>query len=272
MLEALTRAGLRKPSPTPREQSNQAKYPAPRKLTICIVNGTTDQIIHKYVPTYRLAALSTKAAEVLDAKPWAGKYKVYGKYESSAMNSVIRTLILGQEPTIHTADLSTNLRKYEASLRLGIPCTQPNIKSLLSCINEQISTSAITSDVLAFVTYHLGSKDPVFKHMANVLCYQRFKGGVSDVEAFEKIVGRTRAMQKAMCQIDRAHRERREAINASKRGRRVGGTDALGVEGLVETTVRGKVANDGVQQSKLLKLLKGEEGSDGEDVEVEKVE
>ena len=265
-LDTLTRAGVQKSS-SPQE-SSVAKYPAPRKLSISIVDGKTDRVIHKYVPTRLLMGVSSKAAEVLEAKPWAGRYKIYGKYEPAAMNSVINAVILSQKMPVD-ADLCPNLLKYEACMRLGIAGTHSSVKPLLTAINMQISTTPVTSEALAFITCHLGSKDSVFTHTANVLCHQRFKGEVDDVRAFEKMVARKPALQKAMVQIDQTHKARREAINASKRAwtrpeageerALLGHTVVNELEAVLlarEEFEKGKV--DKEQKEELLKLLKGE--------------
>ncbi|KAF2628118.1 hypothetical protein BU25DRAFT_490759 [Macroventuria anomochaeta] len=241
ILDALIRAGICKCTTKPKGESTDVKYSAPRKLTVSVVDGKTDRVIHKYVPTRLLMGISARAAEILEAKPWAGKFKIHGKYEPAAMNSVIYAIILSQKMPVN-ADLTANLLKYEACLRLGIPSTHSSVKPLLTAINTQISTTTITSEVLTFIAYHLGSQDPVFTHMANVLCHQRFKGAVEDVKACGKMVARKPALQKAMVHIDQAHEARREAINASKRNRTKKSEDESGAESLVGATLKNKAA------------------------------
>jgi hypothetical protein len=215
ILDILSCAGLRKPS-APKKYMEKKPCPGPRKLTVSIVDGKTDRLIHKYVPSRLLMARSAKAAEVLEAKPWAGTFKVYGKYDPSTMNDVINTIILSQKMPI-TEELIDNLFTYEACLRLGIQPTHAQIKLLVVKINKQISSAPISKEILAIIASRLGPKDVVFEHTANVLCNQRFKGEIDDLKAFEKMVSHKPALQKKMVQVDQAHKARREAIAASKR-------------------------------------------------------
>lgn len=197
ILDVLSRAGVRKPSPPKKEKKPKVQFPQPRKLTISIIDAKTERVIHKYMPSHLLLRVSAHAASVLEPRPWAGRYKIYGKYDLGAMTSVIHAVTLSDSLPI-AAHLSENLLTYEASLRLGIQPTHPFLKPLLSAINAQISSTPVSSEVLGFVTYRLGSQDPVFKRTANVLCHQRFRGEIDDVEAFERMVGKRPALQRAM--------------------------------------------------------------------------
>ena len=276
ILDALSRAGIRKsPSSAPQKPPKKI-YPAPRKLFVAIVDGKTEAVIHKYVPVRPLMLISAKAAEFLEPKPWAGKYKIYGKYNTGALSGVLNAIVLHAGIPVVTSDdetsLPCNLLTYEACLRLGISCTHASVKTLLKTIYTQISSSSISSDVLALITYRLGPEDVVFTHTANVLCYQRFSRQVDDVKVFERLVAKKPALQKAMVQIDQSHKARREAINASKRA----GTKAEGVldlgkdsakvenatatDEMVEKTVGAALVGtpgvDEEQKEQLLKLLK----------------
>lgn len=272
ILDALSRAGVRK-FPMPKEKKPEVKtYPAPRKLTVHIVNGKTDAIIHQYVPTYLLMDISSKAREVLESKPWVGQYKIYGKYNPAAMSSMLDAMTHHLPIPISATNLVENLLIYEASLRLGIARTHTSLKPLLTSIYTQISSTPIDNEILAFVTYHLGSKEPVFMHMANVLCHQRFMKSVPNVQPFEKMVAKKPALQKAMVQIDRAHKARREAFKANKRARSNNeasegdeksdddGDKVVGaqtVEGMLEAAAS-EVKNDQEQKEKLLGLFKNQ--------------
>ncbi|KAF3006588.1 hypothetical protein E8E13_006971 [Curvularia kusanoi] len=262
ILEALTLAGLHKSS-APKAKSPKTSFPGPRKLTVRIINGNTDSLIHQYVPSRLLIGASAKAAEVLETKPWAGTFKVYGKYDIKAMNDVVNTIILSQKMPIAT-DLASKLLTYEACLRLGVQLAHASLKPLLIAINAQISSAPVSSEILSFITYRLGPKDAVFEHTANVLCHQRFKGEVDDVKAFEKLVARRPALQAKMVQIDQAHKARREALVASKRQCKIDAaeksdpTDAVAVQLGAALVVSEAV--DVEQKEKLLGLLKS--GSD----------
>lgn len=228
ILDILSRAGLSKPSAHNKYMA-KAPYSGPRKLTVSIVDGQTRRLIHKYVPSRLLMAISAKATEVLEAKPWAGTFKVYGKYDSNTMHTLINTIILSQKLPV-TEDLIDNLFTYEACLRLGIQPTHAKARPLVAKINTQISHTPVSKEILAFVASRLGPKDAVFKHMANVLCNQRFKGEIDDLRAFEKMIARKPAMQKQMVQIDQAHKARREAFAASQRAAGKGPVEALAAE------------------------------------------
>lgn len=256
ILDALSRAGVRKPSST-KAPGIKMSHPAPRKLTVSIVDGRTDHVIHKYVPSRLLMSISTKAAEVLGDKPWAGRFKVYGKYDPAIMNDVINAIMLSHKMPIAT-DLTTNLFTYEACLRLGIPPTHPSFKPLLVATYSQISSAPVSSEILSFITYRLGAKDAVFAHTANVLCHQRFKGEVDDLKVFENMVARKPALQKKMVQIDQAHKARREALNASKRrwGEREACGDGRVVTDDLEAVLATKEDVDVEQAEELLRLLK----------------
>jgi hypothetical protein len=226
--------------------------PGPRKLTVSIVDGKTDRLLHKYVPSRLLMATSAKATEVLEAKPWAGTFKVYGKYDPSSMNNVINTIILSQKMPI-TEELIDNLFTYEACLRLGIQPTHAQIKLLVVKINKQISSAPVSKEILAFIASRLGPKDVVFEHTANVLCNQRFKGEIDDLKAFEKIISRKPALQKKMVQIDQAHKAMREAVSASKRqavAEKKSPADALAAELAAAST-----ANEAATVEHKMKLL-----------------
>lgn len=255
-LNALSRASVRKPC-VPKVKNPKVQHSAPRKLTVSIVDGDTERVIHKYVPTRLLMAASTTAANVLDPRPWAGRFKVYGMYDVDAMNSVLCSIILSQKMNVNAEDLRMNLLTYEACKRLGVPSNHNTVKPLVAAINKQLSSAEVSNELVTFISCRLGCKDVVFTHMAHVLCNQRFKGEVQDGKAFEKMVARRPTLQKAMVQIDRAHKARREAFNASKRGANKG--DDLNVEEVVEATVKGKVGVSEEQQNALLALLKSED-------------
>jgi hypothetical protein len=255
ILDILSRAGLRK-EPAPKKHMEKKPSPGPRKLTVSIVDGKTDRLLHKYVPSRLLMATSAKATEVLEAKPWAGTFKVYGKYDPSTMNDVINTIILSQKMPI-SEELIDNLFTYEACLRLGIQPTHAQIKLLVVKINKQISSAPISKEILAFIASRLGPKDVVFEHTANVLCNQRFKGEIDDLKAFEKMVSRKPALQKKMVQIDQAHKARREAIAASKRqavAEKKSPADALAAELAAASTANEAAAVE--HKMKLLSLFK----------------
>ena len=255
ILDILSRAGLRK-SPAPKKYMEKKPSPGPRKLTVSIIDGKTDRLLHKYVPSRLLMATSAKATEVLEAKPWAGTFKIYGKYDPSTMNDVINAIILSQKMPI-TEELIDNLFTYEACLRLGIQPTHAKMKLLVAKINTQLSSAPISKEVLSFVASRLGPKDAVFEHTANVLCNQRFKGEIQDKKAFEKMVSRKPALQKKMVQIDQAHKARREAIAASKRqagAQKKSPVDALAAELKAASTANEAAAVE--QKMKLLSLFK----------------
>ena len=270
LLEALEQAGVRNQSTKTKQDALKKKYPAPRKLTVSIVNGKTRHVVHKYMPTRLLMAISPEANGVLECKPWAGKFYIYGKYAPDSMSAVLNAIILSQNMPVAATDIVENLYTYEACLRLSIPSTHPSLKPLLTCINDQLSTTDYGSEIIGFVTYRLGTDDPVFAHMTNVLCHKRFTGAVQDAEAFEKMIAKKPALQKAMMQIDHAHEARREAIHASKRAwrRPVDGgektTTAWNVDELLEEAAQ-KVGIakqeeevDAGQKETLLKLFKHE--------------
>lgn len=253
ILDTLSSAGLLKSS-APKKYMAKAPYPGHRKLTVRIVDGKTDQLIHKYVPSRLLMAISAKATEVLEAKPWAGTFKVYGKYDPLTMHALVNAIILSQKLPA-TEDLIDNLFTYEACLRLGISPTHAKTRPLVAKINGQISRAPISKEMLAFVASRLGPKDVVFKHTANVLCNQRFKGEIQDLRAFEKMVARRPAMQKEMVQIDQAHKARREAFAASKRAAGKGPVEALAAELKAAKTANEVAAVE--QKMKLLSLFEG---------------
>ncbi|KAF1924576.1 uncharacterized protein M421DRAFT_424713 [Didymella exigua CBS 183.55] len=176
-------------------------------------------VIHQYVTVYRLMAISSQAKQVLEWKPRAGQYKIYGKYSRAAMSSVLDAIVYLQPIPISTTVLADNFLTYEACLRLGISNKRAELKPLLTAVYDQISKGPVDNEVLAFVTYHLGSKDPVFRHTANVLCHQRFIKSVPDVKEFEKMVAKKPALQKAVLQIDQAHKSRRQAYEAKNQAR-----------------------------------------------------
>ena len=68
---------------------------------------------------------------------------------------------------------------------------------------------------MAFVAEHLGTDDPVWKHTAHVLCYERyttrFTKPVSEKKAFEKKIGKAPDMQKFMVQINKSQKAERQA-------------------------------------------------------------
>jgi hypothetical protein len=81
--------------------------------------------------------------------------------------------------------------------------------------------------------------------MANVLCHHRFTKPVLYVPAFEKTIAKKSALRKAMTQIDRAQKVRREASSTSKRiwSKPVAGGEkvvpAEAVNGLLEAAALG---------------------------------
>ncbi|KAF9691027.1 hypothetical protein EKO04_011054 [Ascochyta lentis] len=292
VLDALSRAAVRKPSSVRRNKAEKKTYPIPRKLLISIVDGKTDFVVHKYVPVRYLMQISDKAAEVLEPKPWAGKFKIYGKYDHSALRSVVDAIVRREDIPVLTDDesssLEANLLTYEACLRVGISSTHGSVKALLKTVYSQLSKSAITPDILHLVTYRLGPEDAVFRHTANVLCYQRFTKNIPNVLSFEEMVAKKPALQKAMVQIDQAHKARREAINASKRdsthknGEAGDEARVSALNEMVESAVAtARVRKDDVaeeQKDALLALLKAEKADEkdgnggGEVKKVEKAE
>ncbi|KAG9198885.1 hypothetical protein G6514_009260 [Epicoccum nigrum] len=261
IVNILSRAGLCK-SFAPKKHTETKPCPGPRKLTVSIADGNTDRLVHKYVPSRLLMAASAKATEVLVAKPWAGTFKVYGKYDPITMNDVINTIVLSQKMPI-TEDLLSNLFTYKACLRLGIQPTHAQIKLLVVKINMQISSAPISKEILAFIATRIGPKDVVFKHTANALCHQRFTGQIDDLKGFERMVSCKSALQKKMVQIDQAHKARREAIVASKRQRKQkavaekkGPADALAAELEAATTADEVAAVE--RKMKLLSLFKSD--------------
>ncbi|UPX12892.1 uncharacterized protein EKO05_0003425 [Ascochyta rabiei] len=272
VLDALSRAGVRQSSSVRPKKGGKKTFPAPRKLHVAIVDGKTDMIILEYVPVRYLMRISSQAATVLEPKPWAGKFKIYGQYDFSALRSVVNAIAHRADIPVRTDDdtsslaansLTANLETYEACLRIGISSTHDSVRVLLKAVCAQISKSDITPDILHFVTYRLGREDAVFKHTANVLCYKRFTKTIPDISSFEKMVARNPALQKAMVQIDQAHKARREAINASKRksmhrnGETGDETYVPTLDKMCEATVDvapGIIANE--QKEALLALLK----------------
>lgn len=257
LLKALSDAGVQK-TPSLNKDTVDIPQPAPRKPTISIIDGHTGSMIKKYVPSHLFMHMSSHAAIVLGPKPWAGEYKVYGKYDRAAMKSVINAVIKSEDMPVAT-ELEVNLSTYEACRRIGISSSHPCVKSLLDTIYAQISKGPATSQVISFVTDRLGVYDVLFNHLANVLCYQRYKGQVENPKAFRNMVTRNPALQKKMVQIDQAHKAQREAARASKRedDKRVGIAPA--VTGVEELEAKLKLEREaGVQQKeKLLRLLKG---------------
>lgn len=226
ILSALSRAGVRRKAA--KKVAPEQVFPAPRKLFLTIVDGKTDAVIQKYVPTRLLMQLSAHAAQILQPKPWAGKYKIYGPYDTPTMREVLDAITLHHNIPLLPSSLPENLLTYEACLHLGIVSTHVAVKKLFTTICTQLSSSRITPDVLNLVTERLGPKDAVFRHTAHVLCHQRFKGAVDDVQMFETMVARKPSLQRAMAQIDRSHEARREAVTAAKQR---WGTAGDGVEG-----------------------------------------
>ncbi|KAF1360845.1 hypothetical protein EJ07DRAFT_176929 [Lizonia empirigonia] len=237
IFNALSRAGVRRKAPE--KAAPEKVFPAPRKLFHTIVDGKTDAVIHKYVPTRLLMQISAHASQILEPKPWAGKYKIYGPYDTPTLREVLDAITLHHNIPVSPSSLPENLLTYEACLRLGIVSTHNAVKKLITTICTQLSSSRITPDVLNLVTERLGPKDAVFRHTAHVLCHQRFKGAVDDVQTFEKMVARKPSLQRAMAQIDRSHEARREAAKAAKQqwgkaGEGVEGGAQEGVEVRVE--------------------------------------
>lgn len=270
IIDALSLAGLRKNSKPKAMKPEKKTYPPPRKLTVDIVDGKTDAVIHQYVSVYRLMDRSSKAKEILESRPRAGRYKIYGKYNSAAISSVLNAITHLQPIPLSAEILVENLLTYEACLRLGISTKRAELKPLLTTICSQISNGPIDNEILTFVTYRLGSHDPVFKHTANVLCHQRFIKSVPDVAEFEKMVARKPALQKAMVQIDQEHKARREALKAGAKmyhgsdadvevSGKSGGEDSRVVEGEIVGNMLEMIARereyDHKQRGKLLGLF-----------------
>lgn len=61
ILNALSRAGVRRRAA--KKVAPEQVFPAPRKLFLTIVDGKTDAVIHKYVPTRLLMQISAHAAQ-----------------------------------------------------------------------------------------------------------------------------------------------------------------------------------------------------------------
>jgi hypothetical protein len=213
MLGALSLARLRK---SPKEKkAEKTNFPPPGSQTVHVVDGKSGTTIRANVPTYRLMDISTRAREVLESYPRTNRFRVYGKYKRASMCGVLEALMYHQPIPISGKILMHNLFTYEACLRLGIANDSIELRPLVVAINKEISTGPIDNELMAFVT-SLGPDDRVFKHTANVLCYQRFTKSVVDVKEFAKMVARKPAMQKAMTQIDQEHEARREAFRARK--------------------------------------------------------
>src|SRR5690242_11973985 len=177
-----------------------------------------------------------KAAAILGSRPWVSQYKIRRPYDAAAVSSVLQAITLSK-PFPVTADLTKNLLTYEAALRLGIMPSQPVLKPLMAAINVLISRTPITNVVLGFIEHRLGSKDPVFKHIANVLSYRRFKGEVENVKAFERMVAKRPQLQSTMVQVGRAHKEKREKrallLETSKKKQGLGEKVAGGLEAVL---------------------------------------
>ncbi|KAJ4993750.1 hypothetical protein SVAN01_00804 [Stagonosporopsis vannaccii] len=251
--DALSSAGVRRI----KGESTKLQYPVPRKLTVSVVDGKTSRIIHKYVPTYLLMRVSPKAASVLEPRPWADRYKIYGPYDAAAVSNVLHVITLSN-PIPITTDLLENLLTYEAALRLGITPSQPMLRPLLAAINAQVSDKPVTNEVLSFIERRLGFQEPVFKHTASVLCYQRFKGKVEDVKAFERMVAKRPQLQSAMVQIDCAHKKGREKRVLMK-PEASEGKQGLGekIAGRLEVVLGLKREESKQHREELLKILKG---------------
>ncbi|KAH6633556.1 hypothetical protein C7974DRAFT_174235 [Boeremia exigua] len=245
IIDALARAGVLKAL-----QPKKKARSAPRKLTVSIIDGHTGRMITKYVPIHRLISISSRAAEFLNPRPTVTEYKIYGKYNFSVLANVINSITLSHDLPI-AADLPSNLLTYEACLRLGINFTHAFVKPLLAAINVQISSTLTDAEILTFVTYRISAVDPVFTHMANVLCHRRFTGSIGDVPSFEKMVAKKVVLQEVMVQIDQSHKERRKAINASKWARKAPDVQPQAGKGIDKEKLN-------EEQKVLLKLFKGE--------------
>lgn len=213
ILDALSLAGLRK---SPKEKKHKQKsFPAPRKLAVQIVDGKSGAIIRTDVPVYRLIDISSNAKQLLETTPRLARYKIHGKYKPASVRGVVEAITWLQPIPISSTLLMVNLFTYEASLRLWISNKRIELKPLLTAIYKQISSQPVDDDIMAFVVEHLGIEDPVFKHTAHVLCYERyttrFTKPVSEKKAFEKKVAKAHPMQKFMVQIDKNQKAERQA-------------------------------------------------------------
>lgn len=209
ILEALSLAGLRKSHKD--KKPGKKTYPPPRKLAVAVVDGNSGAIIRADVPVYRLIDISSHAKQVLEANPRAARYKVYGKYKRASVCGVVEAITWLQPIPLHATILMVNLFTYEACLRLGISNNRIELKTLLNTIYKQISSQPLDQEIMKFVVYHLGTDDPVFKHMGHVLCWQRYTRSEMFTEESAKSVATTPAMRKFTAQVDKDKKAQRIA-------------------------------------------------------------
>ncbi|CBX91665.1 predicted protein [Plenodomus lingam JN3] len=174
-------------------------------------------IIRKAVPLRALKASCTKVHDLFQVKPRATQFRVYGKINQESVERLLD--ILSTENLVDVKDIKLELPSmgfvegvlmYQACLCLGV--IYHHTKPLIDVLCAQVTDRLLTTEEMSTIVNRCPPQDPLFRHLANSLCHRRFKKQIPDVVAFEHWLGKKPALQKAMSEIDQAHKKRRAAI------------------------------------------------------------
>ncbi|KAI8936615.1 hypothetical protein NX059_007014 [Plenodomus lindquistii] len=183
--------------------------------TSIIADGNV--IIRKAVPVRALKASCTKVRDLFQIKPRATQFRVYGRVNSKSIEKLLDTFTtesLVEAKVIKLSSPTTSFVEgvltYQACLALGI--VYHHTRPLLNSLCAQITTRILTIEEMSTVVNRCPPQDPLFRHLANSLCHRRFKKQILDIPAFEHWLSKKPTLQKAMMEIDQAHKKRRTAI------------------------------------------------------------
>jgi hypothetical protein len=138
-------------------------------------------------------ASSRKLHELLQIKPKAPQFRVYGKVDQGRIEYLLDVLTTknGLEATeikLTTDNMVKDIATYQTSIALGIYF--PHTKPLLNTLQAEITDHLLTGKEMSTIVNSIPSSDPLFKHLVNCLCHRRYKKEIPNIVAFEKWLGK----------------------------------------------------------------------------------
>ncbi|KAF1833478.1 hypothetical protein BDW02DRAFT_623615, partial [Decorospora gaudefroyi] len=144
-------------------------------------------IIREAVPIRALMVSCLKVHDLLDVKPRPAKSCIFGTLDIESVEALLvifttDKLLQTNEVNLVTSDFIKDIIMYKISVAFGI--CHAHTRSLLRSLCDTIQSRLLTRDELDSVVPGLPASGQLFKHHANHLSYQCFKGQIPDILGF----------------------------------------------------------------------------------------